>query len=307
MPMPDEFHELARKVNNWGRWGDDDELGTLNLIGPDVVRRAASLVRQGKVFSLALPLGPDGPQIGVIPGRINPLRTMLAVNRPMFDPEGFCTSDDIVVMGLQAGTHWDSLAHASYLDRIYNGHPIESLTEAGAARCGIGNVTRLVSRGVLLDVARAKGVERLEVPYAITGDDLDAACEFGKVAVSPGDVVLVRTGMMQLLKAGDKQGYHGGTGPSFWSVQWFRDHDVAAVATDNLTFEYLDFDKHPELLLPVHLLHLVEMGMTQGQNFDLEALAADCVDDGSYEFLFEGSPEPFVNGLGSPVNPIAIK
>ncbi|HLY81612.1 MAG TPA: hypothetical protein VKQ71_01435, partial [Acidimicrobiales bacterium] len=103
MPMPDEFHELARKVNNWGRWGDDDELGTLNLIGPDVVRRAASLVHAGKVFSLALPLGPDGPQIGMIPGRINPLRTMLVVNRPAFDPEGFCTSDDIVVMGLQAG------------------------------------------------------------------------------------------------------------------------------------------------------------------------------------------------------------
>ena len=307
MPMPDEFHELARKGNNWGRWGDDDELGTLNLIGPDVVRRAASLVHAGKVFSLALPLGPDGPQIGMIPGRINPLRTMLVVNRPAFDPEGFCTSDDVVVMGLQAGTHWDSLAHASYLDRIYNGHPIESLTEAGAAKCGIGNVTKLVSRGVLLDVARAKGSDRLAVPYAITGDDLDAACEFGKVTVSPGDVVLVRTGMMQLLKAGDKQGYHGGTGPSFWSVPWFRDHDVAAVATDNLTFEYLDFDKHPELILPVHLLHLVEMGMTQGQNFDLEELAADCAEDGVYEFLFEGSPEPFVHGLGSPVNPIAVK
>jgi kynurenine formamidase len=232
---------------------------------------------------------------------------MLMVNRPVFDPEGFCTSDDIVVMGLQAATHWDALAHASYLGRIYNGHPIDSLTEAGAARCGIGNVARLVSRGVLLDVARAKGVERLDVPYAITGEDLDAACESGKLTCGPGDVVLVRTGMMQLLKAGDKQGYHGGTGPSFWSVEWFRDHDVAAVATDNITFEYLDMDKHPDLLLVVHLLHLVEMGLTQGQNFDLEALADDCADDGVYEFLFEGSPEPFVNGLGAPVNPIVVK
>jgi kynurenine formamidase len=245
MALPEEFHELARKVNNWGRWGADDELGTLNLITPEVVRAAAGLVRRGKVFSLALPLGPDGPQIGAVPGRLNPLRTMLAVNRPVFDPEGFCTSDDIVVMGLQAATHWDALAHASYLGRIYNGHPIESLTEAGAAKCGIANVDRLVSRGVLLDVARAKGVERLDVPYAITGDDLDAACELGKLTARPGDVVLVRTGMMRLLKAGDKQGYHGGTGPSFWSVEWFRDHDVAAVATDNLTFEYLDIDRHP--------------------------------------------------------------
>jgi kynurenine formamidase len=307
MALPDEFHELARKVNNWGRWGADDELGTLNLITPEVVRGAAGLVRQGKVFSLALPLGPDGPQIGAIPGRLNPLRTMLTVNRPVFDPEGFRTSDDIVVMGLQAATHWDALAHASYLGRIYNGHPIEGLTEAGAAKCGIANAGRLVGRGILLDVARAKGVERLDVPYAITGEDLDAACELGKLTARPGDVVLVRTGMMRLLKAGDKQGYHGGTGPSFWSVEWFRDHDVAAVATDNITFEYLDVDRHPELLLVVHLLHLVEMGLTQGQNFDLEALADDCAEDGVYEFLFEGSAEPFVNGLGSPVNPIVVK
>ncbi|HKA82962.1 MAG TPA: cyclase family protein [Acidimicrobiales bacterium] len=307
MPLPDAFFELARKVNNWGRWGTDDELGTLNLITPEAVRGAAGLVRRGRVFSLALPLGPDGPQIGAIPGRLNPLRTMLTVNRPVFDPDGFRTSDDVVVMGLQAATHWDALAHASYLGRIYNGHPIESLSEAGAARCGIGNVGRLVGRGVLLDVARAKGMERLDVPYAITGDDLDAACELGRVTVGPGDVVLVRTGLMQLLRAGDKQGYHGPTGPSFWSVEWFRDHDVAAVATDNITFEYLDMARHPDLPLVVHLLHLVEMGLTQGQNFDLEALADDCADDGVYEFLFEGSPEPFVNGLGAPVNPIVVK
>jgi kynurenine formamidase len=307
MALPAEFHELARKINNWGRWGADDELGTLNLITPEVVRGAAGLVRQGKVFSLALPLGPDGPQIGVIPGRLNPLRTMLTVNRPVFDPEGFRTSDDMVVMGLQAATHWDALAHASYLGRIYNGHPIEGLTEAGAAKCGIANASRLVSRGILLDVPRAKGVERLDVPYAITGEDLDAACELGRLTARPGDVVLVRTGMMRLLKADDKQGYHGGTGPSFWSVEWFRDHDIAAVATDNITFEYLDVGRHPELLLVVHLLHLVEMGLTQGQNFDLEALADDCADDGVYEFLFEGSAQPFVNGLGSPVNPIVVK
>src|SRR4030095_367698 len=148
-------------------------------------------------------------------------------------------------MGLQGATHWDALAHASYLGRIYNGHPIESLTEAGAARCGIGNASRLVGRGLLLDCPRAKGVERLDVPYAITGDDLDAACELGKVTARPGDVVLVRTGMMQLLKAGDKRGYHGGTGPSFWSVEWFRDHDVAAVATDHITLEDLDVEARP--------------------------------------------------------------
>jgi hypothetical protein len=104
-PLPDDFHALARKVNNWGRWGDDDEIGTLNFITDSVVAAAASLVRTGKRFSLAMPLGLGGPQTGLIPGRLNPLRTMIAINQPLTgDPAGFCHSDDVVVMGLQAAT-----------------------------------------------------------------------------------------------------------------------------------------------------------------------------------------------------------
>lgn len=309
MPFPPEFHELAEKVKNWGRWGADDELGTLNLITPEVVKRGVAAAKTGKVFSLAIPLSEDGPQIGIIEGRDNPTRRMLMIDQSaMGDPEGMRTSDDTVTMGLQAGTHWDSLAHASFLDQIYNGFPTSTITEDGASKCGIGNVTKLVSRGVLLDIARAKGKDMLDIPYAITGDDLDEACAAQGVEVLPGDVVLIRTGMMQLLKAGEKQAYFGGTGPSFWSAQWFRDHDVAAVATDNVTFEYLDFEKlDTEMVLPVHVLHLVFMGMTQGQNWDLEELAADCAADGVYEFLLDASPEPFVHALGAPVNPIAVK
>jgi kynurenine formamidase len=309
MPFPPEFHELAEQVKNWGRWGADDELGTLNLITPDVVKRGVAAAKTGKTFSLAIPLSEDGPQIGIIEGRDNPTRRMLMIDQPSLgDPEGMRTSDDAVTMGLQAGTHWDSLAHASFLDQIYNGYPTSTITEAGAAKCGIGNVTKLVSRGILLDIARTKGKDMLDIPYAITGDDLDEACATQGVEVLPGDVVLIRTGMMQLLKAGQKEAYFGGTGPSFWSTKWFRDHDVAAVATDNVTFEYLDFEKlETEMALPVHVLHLVFMGMTQGQNWDLEELAADCAADGVYEFLLEASPEPFVHALGAPVNPIAIK
>jgi kynurenine formamidase len=309
MPFPQQFHDLAAEISNWGRWGADDELGTLNLITPAVVRRGVAAARTGKTFSLAVPLSEDGPQIGLIPGRVNPTRKMLVIDEPGFgDPEGFRTSDDVVTMGLQAGTHWDSLAHASFKGQIYNGFPTSTITEAGAAKCGIGNVRRLVSRGVLLDVARAKGADMLPIPYAITGDDLDETCAKQGVEVLPGDIVLVRTGLMQLLHAGQKEAYHAGTGPSFWSARWFREHDVAAVATDTITFEYLDMEKLDDgLVLPVHVLHLVFMGMTQGQNFDLEELAADCVADGSYEFLLEASPEPFIHGLGAPVNPVAIK
>jgi kynurenine formamidase len=163
----------------------------------------------------------------------------------------------------------------------------------------------LVSRGVLLDVAAVKGVDRLDGGYAITGDDLDAAAELARVRIEAGDIVLVRTGHIRLLP--DRFAYGvPSPGPSMHSVSWFREHDVAAVATDNLTFEV--WPCLPEgSLLPVHVLHLTYMGMMQGQNWDLEALALDCAADGVYEFLLEASPQPFTGAVGSPVNPVATK
>jgi kynurenine formamidase len=304
MPLPPEFHELARKVNNWGRWGDDDERGTLNYITDDVVRRAAAAVRTGKRFALGLPLDQDGPQLGMIPGRINPLRTMVALNTAFTgDPAEVCFSDDVVVMGLQAATHWDALAHVSYDGRIWNGFGAAMIDEGGAHRCGIGSVGALVSRGVLLDVARAREVERLDPGYQVTPADLDA-CE---VNMQSGDIVLVRTGHMTLLKAGDKRGYGGASpGLTMATSLWMHEREVAAAATDTMPFEVFPCERD-DCLLPVHMLDLVEMGLTQGQNFDLEALAADCAADGVYEFLLDASPLPFTRGLGAPVQPVAIK
>jgi kynurenine formamidase len=306
--LPDDVKELARRVNNWGRWGADDEIGTLNLITDEVVRRAAATVTSGRRLTLALPLDENGPQIGAIPGRINPERTMLAVNAAATgDPADFCTSDDAVSMGLQAGTHWDALSHVSYEGKLYNGIPAGTVTEKGAARVGIDKLGAVIGRGVLLDVARAKGVDRLDGGYAITGDDLDAAAELARVTVEPGDIVLVRTGQMQYFHLGDRVAYTTpSAGPSLQSVQWFRDHDVAAVATDNVTFEVFPSERE-DALLPVHLLHLVDMGMTQGQNWDLEALSADCAEDGRYAFLLDATPLPFTNAVGSPVAPVVVK
>ncbi len=306
MGLTSEFHELAGQVRNWGRWGDDDEIGTLNLITPDVRRRAASSVRSGEAFSLALPLDEDeGIQVGVIPDRNNPVHRMTMVNGALDgeDPEAF-TSDDAVDLSLQAATHWDGLCHVSYGGHIYNGYPADSIDEAGASRCGIHRITSLTSRGVLLDVARVKGVDVLEAGYPITAADLDAAEDLAGVAVQSGDVVLVRTGQYGLLP--DKWAYTlGGAGLTMATALWFHAHDVAAVATDSLAFEVYPFDGG--MTLPVHLLHLVEMGMTQGQNWVLDDLAADCADDGQYDFLLEASPLPFVRAVGSPVNPVAVK
>ncbi len=301
MPLPDEFTQLAREVNNWGRWGDDDELGTLNLITPDVVQRGAACVRRGVTFSLALPLSADGPQVGAVPGRINPIHLMTMINTSYGE---VAASDDAVAMGLQCATHWDGLTHVSYGGHIYNGISADTITAEGASRCGIENVRSLVSRGVLVDVARAKGVDRLEPGSAITSRDLDEAV---RVDVEAGDVVLIRTGHIRLLEDGDKRGYgYPSPGPAMDAVRWFHRHDVAAVATDTYAFEMLPGEIEG-LFLPVHALDLVEMGMLQGQNFYLEDLAADCAEDGVYTFLLEATPEPFVAAVGAPVAPVAIK
>lgn len=308
MPLPDVFHELARRVNNWGRWGDDDERGTLNLITPDVVQRGAAAVRTGKRISLAIPLSSRGPQTGLIPGRVNPLRTMVAINRPLTgDPTTMSSSDDVVFMALQAATHWDALAHVSYDGRMYNGFPTSSIDAHGARRCGIDKVGPLVGRAVLLDVARAKGVDRLEAGYQISAADLDAAEDLAGCRVEAGDMVLVRTGQLQLFKAGDSTAYSfPSPGLTMKTVPWLRDRDVAAVATDTLALEVFPSERE-DAILPVHLLHLVEMGLLQGQNWDLETLADDCADDGAYAFLLSASPEPFSRGVGGPVHPVAVK
>ena len=308
--LTDEFLAIAKRVSNWGRWGDDDELGTVNLIDAAAVQRGAAAVRTGARFSLAVRLDQRSPQIGGVPGRVNPLRTMIAINSQFAGtPDGFCTSDDVVTMGLQAATHWDALAHVSYSGQIYNGFPATSITaEAGAAKCGIARITSLTTRGVLLDVARTLGVDRLDPGYGITPADLDAALAAAGVELLPGDAVLVRTGFIQMFKARDREGYAGGAQPGLTmrTAEWFRARDVAAVATDTFTFEVWPCEDE-QLLLPLHLLHLRDIGLLQGQNFDLEGLAADCADDGIHEFLLEASPLPFTGGCGSPVNPIAVK
>jgi kynurenine formamidase len=305
------FAEVAGRVRNWGRWGPDDQIGTLNLIDAAARQRAAASVHSGRAFALGLPLSEaEGIQMGFIEGRVNPTRSMIQVNHPLSpDPDWICASEDVVTLALQCATHWDALAHASYDGHLYNGYPADSVTEAGADRCGIHQLETVIGRGILLDVARAKGLDLLEPGYAITPDDLTAACALGGLSPEPGDIVLVRTGQMAHLAA-DARDLVAYTWPSpgltIETAEWFHTHDTAAVATDTLVFEVYPC-QYDDIYLPVHLLHLVEMGMTQGQNWVLDALAADCAADKQYSFLLDATPLPFTNGLGSPLNPVALK
>ncbi|GGU88195.1 cyclase [Streptomyces albospinus] len=307
MSLPQEFHDIANRVNNWGRWGADDEIGTLNLITADVVRAAAATVRSGLRIPLALPLRQDGVQTGVIPGRVNPLHTMVAINQEIFGPGTVATSDDTVTMGLQAATHWDGLPHVSHSGRLYNNRPAGSVTaHRGATALGIEKATPIVSRGVLLDVARAHGCDRLAGGHAVTPEDLEAAEELAGTAVRSGDIVLIRTGQLRHYLAGDREAYaFPSPGLSLRTPEWFHARDVAAVANDTLTFEIFP-PEIEHLWMPVHALHLVEMGMLQGQNWNLEELSKTCAAEGRYAFLLSAMAEPFVGGSGAPVAPVAV-
>jgi kynurenine formamidase len=308
MALSEELRELARHVSNWGRWGHDDQRGTLNLITPDAVRRGAACVRRGASFSLAIPFDTNGPQTGSIPGRINPQRRVLMFNRSFTgDPSDFTTTDDAFEMGTQAATHWDALAHAGYDGLLYNGIADTAISEAGASELGIEHFGPIVTRGVLLDIARLHAVEALEPGYAIGAADLDRAAAAAGVAIAAGDIVLVRTGHMARLRAGDRKGYVGDApGLGIGSIQWLHDNEVAAAATDTLAFEVWP-PEDPNSMLPVHMLNLRDQGLPQGQLWYLDELAQDCAADGVHEFLLAASPIPLTGAAGGPVVPTATK
>ena len=303
------LRDIARRVSNWGRWGADDERGTMNFITPDVIRRAVATVRRGVVFSLALPLDGDGPQFGQ-GGRVNPVHLMTSLHNPMSpDPDGPRYADDVIVMPLQCATQWDSLAHVHYGGQLYNGFPISTLTPAGAARDGIDKmVAGVVSRGVLLDVARALGMERLEPGRAITPADLEAAERAQGVRVESGDVLLIRTGHVVAFTVDrDRVAYmRQMPGLGVACVEWLHAREVAAVASDTNMVEVWP-PEDPQVLFPLHMLCIRDMGLTLGEMFDLEALAADCAQDGVWTFLFTAPPLPVTGGVGSPINPLAVK
>jgi len=311
MPLTDALRELSARVSNWGRWGSDDERGTLNLITPEVVLRGVAAVRTGRVFSLAIPFDADGPQWDNVnmPLRTNPALNTFCVNVSFTgNTADFTTSDDAFTMGSQAATHWDSLAHVGYEGRLYNDVDDAVITaEAGATRLGIENVGPVVTRGVMLDVARLHGIDHFDDNYAITADDLDRAAAAAGIAIEPGDAVLIRTGQMHWLGLGERKRYSfPSPGLSTSTIPWMRDHDIAAVATDTLTFEVYPCED-PAVFMPVHMLHLRDMGLLQGQVWNLDTLAADCAADGQYDFLLSATPLPLTHAVGAPVVPTAVK
>jgi len=315
----DLLEEYCQKFRNWGKWGPDDQRGTANYITPELVLAAMRLPSTGQVISLALPYDVAGPQTGTF-NRVNPIHQMLATGtdhaagiqlyagQPF--PRNFGYADDTVMMPLQCGTQWDGLSHIFHKGKMWNGYDAGEVTAAGAARNGIEKLSSsLTGRGVLLDIARYKGVDYLERGYGIKAEDLDGAAKAEGVEVREGDIVLIRTGEMgRCLRERDWGPYAGGDAPglSFHAAPWLAARRMAAIATDTWGVEVRP-NELPDSFQPLHLVMVVNMGLIVGEIFALDALASACATDGRYEFLFVAPPLPFTGAVGSPINPVAVR
>lgn len=307
------LHDMVGKVRNWGRWGADDETGTLNYITPERIARAAGLVQRGAVFALGIPLQRNGPQSGTRQ-RFNPIHLMFrgGGDQPgdIAEAQGYGGSDDMIIMPLQSVTQWDSLAHVFYAGQMYNGFDAKLVTSTGTTRNSIAAVSnKIAGRGVLLDIARYKNVEALEPGYAISTDDLEGCAAAQGVAIESGDILLVRTGHLgRALQRGSWDDFDSGPSPglSFYTATWLYSREIAALAADNYAVEVRPSEV-PPFRSPLHIVAIPNIGLTLGELFFLDELAADCAADGRWDFFFAAPPLPVTGGVGSPINPYAIK
>jgi kynurenine formamidase len=309
------IYEAAQKLSNWGRWGADDQLGTLNHISPQDIVDAGKLIRKGKVFALGLSLK-EPIQSGLFGGRWNPIHTMLATGTDAAagnqdTPFPYLRyADDAINMPCQASTQWDALCHIFLDDKMYNGFDARLVDSRGAKKLGIENYRdKMVGRGVLLDIARLKGVESLDDGYAISNEDLDACAKAQNVKIKKGDFVIVRTGHQErCLKKGDWTGYGGGAAPgvAFETCYWLHEKEVAGICTDTWGCEVRP-NETKDANQPWHWVVIPAMGIAMGEIFYLKELAEDCAQDKVYEFFFSAPPLHLPGGAGSPINPQAIK
>jgi kynurenine formamidase len=216
----------------------------------------------------------------------------------------------MVTMPLQCGTQWDALGHVFNGEKMWNGYDARLVDANGAQKNGIEKVKdKMVGRGVLLDVARFKGVDSLEDGYGIGNEELEKCAAAQGVEIRKGDFVIVRTGHMErCLKAGKWEGYAGGNAPGlrFETAEWIRKTDMAAICADTWGCEVRP-NETSVASQPWHWVVIPMIGISMGEIFYLKDLAADCAQDHVYEFFFCAPPLPITKAVGSPVNPIAIK
>lgn len=307
--VPDEAELLSwfETLSNRGRWGADDERGTLNLITPEKRRRAAGLVREGLAVSCAWDIDPTPAADHVFGSPERRMRSTGERPRPGQRYGGASEYVGLVFHGY-AVTHLDALAHYFWDGRMYGDRPAALVTTAdGATRNGVtAAADGVTTRGVLVDVAAHRGVDWLEPGEPVFPDELDAALARQGVALEPGDALLLRTGYARKKRerGPDRVDDVGRAGWHAACLPWLRAHDVALLSAD--TAQDAQPCGYPSFRSPVHAVGIVAMGLWLLDNGDFEALAATCRRLGRFEFLFQVAPLRIAGGTGSPVNPIAL-
>lgn len=294
-----EFDGWMKEISNWGRWGDEDELGTLNLITDEKRKAAAKLVKDGVSVSMALDLNKKRDAMNG-----NPFEHELSVST--FGGHEVAGDAYSVQYHGFAHSHMDGLSHFAHNGKMYNGFSVEGLKPEGAEKLGIHNVRNGVfTRGVLMDIPWLRGVDFLEPGTAITVADLEAWEKKTGVRVGSGDVLLIRTGRWECVRQRGQWNFVGNAAGSHASIaKWLKARDVAVIGSDGVS------DVMPSgvegLFNPLHELVLVGLGMPILDNLDLDAVAAAAKERNRWEFLFVGAPLRVPGGTGSPLNPIAV-
>ncbi len=309
VPTEDEVHGYMKSCSNWGKWGKDDQLGTINYITPAKRKQAAALVRAGESVTCARPISKEQAPDVFSP----PIHYMASSGERWAGkksaPGQLQASSDFIGLAFHGFTvtHVDSLAHMFFDGKMYNGYPAERVTTAEGATVESIDLLKhgVVTRGVLLDVARTRGAKWIEPKVPVFPKDLEAAEKACGVKVSSGDVLLVRTGAYRRRQeAGptnlreERIGMHGAC------VPWLHQRQIAMLGSDTAQ------DVHPsgytKVPMPIHLVGIVAMGLWLIDNANLEELAAACERHQRWEFLLTIAPLRVTNGTGSPVNPIAV-
>jgi kynurenine formamidase len=302
-----DFEAMFESVKNWGRWGADDERGTLNYVTKGHIRNAASLVRTGRTVSMAIPIntvaGPDNPHPAIhymsqnhdIP--VGQSKVGFAMDFLGMECHGDCH------------THIDALNHISYGGLLYNGRPVSEVTSRGSSGLDITTYANgVVGRGVLLDIPRLRGVPWLEPGEAVTRGELEEAERAEGVRLGEGDIFVFRTGHhRRRLELGPWDNGYGGEGKAGLhvdSIPWMHERKIAAFLPDG------DGETVPStvdtVLYPIHPLQVAAMGMVVSDSLNLEDLARACEEERRWEFMVVAVPLRLPDSTGSPFNPIAL-
>jgi kynurenine formamidase len=303
---------------DWGRWGEQDEIGRANLLDDALVAAtAAACIRTGKRYSLALPLGRPGGD-PVLPGR-PPARHVMdhdesyyADGRAAPLPGGAKFAEDSIALPCHGTTHMDALGHAWCGDQLWNGYPAGT-TAGGLTRASIGALAErgIVGRAVLVDLPRHEGTPHLEMHREITVGDVEAALAAQRTELRRGDILLLRTGIFRVFyETGPEAFYADFDEPGLTYapglIDFVAEHDIAGLGSDTMCNEQahnaaLDAD------FPLHVFLLRNLGVSFHEALWLEDWAADCAQDQVFDAFYVAAPLRIARGTGAPMNPIVIK